>query len=205
MKTRQILGVVFSLVVATLFYTNVQASRGSGASADAKFAYSLRTEKGTNKIVLSFDNLTKQKVSIKIYDQANQLVLRETQYDTQELRKRYDLSQLGEGTYTIKIESGSDTFTEEIEVGQTVNALDFETVIAPDALQANKLRIGFANAQATVNVVITDALGNEVYTESYSGEENGNYLFNMDKLTKGVYTVVVTSHDKTFTNQYVVK
>ena len=203
MKTQQILAVVFSLLVATASFTSVQAKGGSGGSADAQFAYSVRAEKGTNKIVLSFDNLSKKKVSIKIYDESSRLVLKETQHDTQELRKRYDLSKLGKGTYTVKIASGSDVFTEEIEVGKA-NELDFETVVAPDALQNNKLRVGFANATSAVSVVITNSAGNEVYTESFSNVQTANYLFNMEKLRKGVYQVKITTNGKQFTEEYIV-
>lgn len=202
MKNQRILALVFVLALATSFTTNVFA-KGGGVSADAKFAYSLRTEKGTDKIVLSFDNLSKRKVNIKIYDEENKLVLKETQNDVKEMRKRYDLSKLAKGTYTVKIESESFAFSEEIEIGKAMNELDFETVIAPEA-DGNKVRVGFANAVGQVVVAIQNEAGKVVHTE-YLDAQTANYLFNMDKLSSGTYTVAVTNNGNTYTENYTVK
>ena len=203
MKTQQILSIVFALLFVTTISVRANVKGGSGISSDAKFAYSLRAVKGTNKFVLSFDNLSKEKVSIKIYDAANTLVFSETQHDVEESRERYDLSALGEGSYTVKIESGDYSFTEEIRIGQA-NDMSFESTIAPDSNDTQKLRVGFANAKGSVRVVIKDASGNVVHSETFN-HENGNQLFNMEELSAGVYSITVENSNSSHTDTYEVK
>ena len=205
MKTQRILAVVFALVFAATMNVRANVKGGSGISSDSKFAYSLHSVKGSDKIVLSFDNLAKEKVSIKIYDKNQELVFSERQYDAKEMRKLYDLSGLAKGVYTVTIESGSNTFSEEIEIGKDWNELDFETVIAPDATNAHKLRVGFANAKTDVTVEIKDAAGNLIHSETFTDAQNANQLFNMDGLTSGVYSITVSANGNSQTENYIVK
>lgn len=201
MKTQRILALAFALFMAFSFNTATHAKGGSGISSDAKFAYSVRAEKGSNKIVLSFDNANNKKVAIKIYNEAKQLVLKETQHTETALRKRYDLSNVGKGTYTVKIETGTEVFTEKIEIGTTTD-LAFESVIAN---HQDKLRVGFANAKGDVVVVITDAAGRVVYNETLAAASHANYAFNLEKLQQGTYQIAVSNQDTTFTENYTVK
>ena len=158
----------------------------------------------TDKFVLSFDNLLREKVSIKIYNAANKLVFQEVQYNSGELRKKYDLSSLKDGFYTMKIESEKFSFTEEFEIGKDWNTSSFEATIAPDALNGNKLRVGFANAKSDVTVEITDVAGNIIHSETFSNQF-GNQLFNMNDLRPGQYTVTVYSDGNSFTDTYIVE
>lgn len=204
MKTQRILAATFVMIFMVSFQSIANAIGGGGKSADAKFAYSLRSVKNTDKIVLSFDNLSKQKVTISIYDAANKLVFKETQYSTPTLRKGYDLSSLEDGKYTVKIESDNFSFKEEVEIGKDWNDLAFDAVIAPDPVSSNKLRIGFANAKGDVTVEIKDIRGNIVHTAEFSSQY-GNELFNMKKLNRGEYTVTVYSGDQVFSDTYIVE
>lgn len=201
MKNQRILAAVFVLV--TMFSFSAMANlKGGGKSADAKFAYSLRAEQNTDKVVLSFDNFLKQNVTIKIYDAANTLVFKEVQYGTEALRKRYDLSELKDGTYTIKIESEKFTFKEDVVVGKNWNTSNFEAVIAPDPYSSDKLRIGFANAKSDVIVEIADAYGNVVHSEVFDNQFSSQ-LFNMKNLRPGEYTISVSSGSQTITETYI--
>ncbi|MGB0521336.1 MAG: T9SS type A sorting domain-containing protein [Flammeovirgaceae bacterium] len=183
-----------TLLLGNLLQANAHYKTGKGVSADAKFAYSLRAEKGSEKFVLSFDNLTNHAVKIKIYNVDHQLVFSETQKHTQAMRKRYDLSNLAIGTYTVKVESGSYEFSETIEIGQATKTEGFDVVIVPDAHHDRKLRVGFAHATADVTVEIEDDLGNLVHSEVFREVENANQLFNMEFLTPGTYVVTVSSN-----------
>ena len=204
MKTQRILAAVFVLATLFTFQTMANVKGGGGKSADAKFAYSLRPVQNTDKIVLSFDNLMKEKVTIKIYDAANQLVFKEVQQATGTLRQSYDLSNLKDGNYTVKIESAKFSFTEEIEIGKDWNDLDFEAVIAADPNNSNKLRIGFANASTDVKVEIKDAAGNTVHSETFKNQY-GNEIFDMEDLQSGEYTITVYSDGNSFSETYIVE
>lgn len=204
MKTQRILATVFVLATLFSFQAMANVKGGGGKSADAKFAYSLRPVQNTDKIVLSFDNLMREKVTIKIYDAANQLVFKEVQQATATLRQTYDLSSLKDGNYTMKIESEKFSFTEEIEIGKNWNTLAFEATIAADSNDSNKLRIGFANAKDKVKVEIKNAAGNTVHTARYN-DQYGNEIFNLNHLKAGEYTVTVYSNGDSFSETYIVE
>lgn len=204
MKTQRILATVFVLATLFTFQAMAHVKGGGGKSPDAKFAYSLRPVQNTDKVVLYFENTTKERVTIKLYDADNQLVFKDVQKGTAELRKSYDLSNLENGSYTLTIESESFSFTENVEVGNAWNSSDFESTIAADANDNNKLRIGFANALSDVTVHIQDANGRTIHTEKFSSQY-GNELFNMKDLPAGEYTITVASHDIDFSETYIVK
>ncbi|MGB0522032.1 MAG: T9SS type A sorting domain-containing protein [Flammeovirgaceae bacterium] len=204
MKNQRIFATAFVLSFLLAFQSMATVKGGGGKSADAKFAYSLRTVQNTDKIVLAFDNLLKKKVTISIYNAANQLVFKETQDATLELRKGYDLSNLKDGKYTVKIESDNFSFKEEVEIGKDWNPFGFEAVIARDPIQDNKLRIGFSNATGDVLIEIADVRGNVVHSEYYDAQY-GNQLFNMAKLGKGEYNVSVFNGSESVTEKFIVE
>lgn len=205
MKNSQIFITLIALLLFGSINIKANVKSGNGISADAKFAYSLRPIKGSDKFVLAFNNLTRNKVSIRIYDESDKLVFSEKQSETQELRKSYDLSNLTNGTYTVKIASGEYQFTEEIEIGKYWDELDFDTVIVPDHEYKNKLRVGFANAKGEVSIEIEDEQGNTVHFETFKDAQNANQLFNMEFLLPGIYQVTVTCGEEKVTEAYIVE
>lgn len=199
----------FTLVLVLLFISTLSSKAtnksGTGVSSDAKFAYSLRTAKGTDKFILAFDNFTQDKVKIKIFDSENHLVFSEVQTETESARKSYDLSELTAGKYSVKIESGVYSFTEQIEIGKNAHKLDFDIIITPDIYHEQKLRVGFANAKADVKVEIQDETGTIVHSEIFTEVDNATQLFNMEFLQPGIYSITVSSNGKSMVEAFVVQ
>lgn len=204
MKSLQLFTLITLLSISHFIATAGNNTGTTRLSADAKFAYSLRTDKSSDKLILAFENQSQHIVRIKIHDLESRLVFSEVQKATPSLRKQYDLSKLTQGTYNITIESGPYVFKEQIEIGHKRKALDFDIVIAPDPHNQHKLRVGFANAKADVIVEISDENGHPVHQERFFEVENATQLLNMEFLTPGVYSIKVTSNGRSQVDVYVV-
>jgi len=187
--------------VALLFvclFSIQSAIAGVGVDPATKFAYNVRVLKGTQKVKLAFQNEAKQKVVIKIYDETHNLVFSEIQKDTEKMSKSYDLSALGNGNYTIKIESGDFIVEEKLVVNnkrEEVESLPVEVVVAPYQFKENSFVLSYSNAgEKTVYLTIKDDVtGNKVYSTALNGFHNYNQLFVLNQLPKGKYTVVAST------------
>ena len=187
----------------------VQARAFDGNAAlikpEAAFAYSIHTIKGTDKFALAFKNRTDEKVNIEIYDAEETLVFKDVQHKD-EMYKVYDLKNIGAGTYIVVIESGNFVAREELEVGAKAQITQkFQAVALPDAHNDEKMRIAFSNAQEDVQITITDKYGYTYYSTTVADATNFNQVFNLSKLTPGIYQVTMTSGGQTVQKSYAVK
>ncbi len=92
------------------------ASAGKVVAAE-KFAYSLYAINETTKFRLAFENQQGSAVSVKVYDEKGMLVFTDNIKNATEMKRNYDLAELGRGVYTVEISSGDFKTANRIAVG----------------------------------------------------------------------------------------
>jgi hypothetical protein len=213
MKTlsRNLFALIFA--VAVLFSSNSFANgrnddkNGEGTPAvttSGKFAYSLYAIKESLKFRLNFENEDGTSVMVKIYDPNGRLAFSETINRQISVRRNYDLSNMGKGIYKVVLTDGDVIATQEIGVGIRTNQGEFNAFLSKDLTQG-ALKLAYQNGDAEgVNIVLRDEKGNIVYDEVSANEQYAR-KFNLSKLSKGTYTMSVTSGKKTIEQMYKVQ
>ncbi len=90
------------------------------------------------------------------------------------------------------------TLSDILGVDELQNEASF--TIAPNPF-TSKTNITFTNEQINSTIKITDILGNEIKTISFSGKE---YTLEKDEMKAGIYFVQITDANKNMVNRKVV-
>ncbi|MEL6124487.1 MAG: DUF3244 domain-containing protein [Bacteroidota bacterium] len=187
-------------VVAALFIA-------FNASAAVENPFSLYVSKAgeAKKIVLRLDNMFADKVTCKIYTESGAVIFSDEIYTANKTAKKYDLSQLPQGEYTILINDLMKV--EQLDLVVTENSVDFVNPVADitfkptvwvnedKTVDFNLLSLG-----NNVNVSIYNETSEEVYSKSYIGKTTVSKRFNMADLPAGEYTIAVTNGGEVFYN-----
>lgn len=200
---------ILFLSVVTLFggstFANTNTDDKNGADtkvvATEKFAYSLYAIKESLKFRLNLENEDKTPVTVNVYDAQGKLAFSETIKWQTKVYRNYDLSALGKGIYKVEIIDGDFVATQEIGIGVNAKLGEFNAYISK-TLNEGSLKIAYQNGDSEgVNIVLRDEKGNVVYDE-LSANEQYSRKFNLSKLSKGTYTMSVTSGKKTVEQVY---
>ncbi len=195
-----------TLMMASLLFVASFASASNGTPASSEksvkaaedFAYSLYPIINTNKIRFCFQQKTAEKVYVKIYDEAGTKVYTDMQ-EAQFARLNYDLSNVGEGTYQVRIKSGDFQATEMVKVGVNTNR-NFSAYLSPAPVN-DKIRIAFQHAGQPVSISLTNNKGKVLY-QKYLSRTEFSTLFNISQLQPGDYTIRISSAGKVTTQTY---
>jgi Secretion system C-terminal sorting domain len=172
--------------------------------AAEKFAYSLYAINATNKFRLAFNNELGSPVSVKVYDQAGEMVYVDNIKGQTELRRNYDLSQLGRGIYTVEISNGEFKTSDRIAVGGAkLNPTPFNAYISP-ALIDGSFKVAYQGGDQGTYITVKDANGTLLYSER-NESENFARKYNISTLKTGTYTVSVETNEKSVEQTFVVK
>lgn len=191
------------LTVLILFVIWGTALAGGGVDPTTKFAYHIQAIKGTDKFRLAFENESKQKVSIRIMNEAGDIVFSEIQKEANKMNKTYDLSSLGKGKYLVKIRSGKFQVEEELMIGK-IEEVAFIGKITNYSQKKNTFRVAFKASDEEVKLKITDQTGNVVYERSITGYHNYHALYNVNDLSVGNYKITLSTQDQTIKQTYTV-
>ncbi|WP_291727791.1 T9SS type A sorting domain-containing protein [Bernardetia sp.] len=174
----------------TLSFTN---SFASPADEDDMIAI-VEALPNSNKFLLKFENEKEEKVKIKIYNSDLQLVHSEALGKKAQIQRLYDMSALGEGTYTVVLEG--ETYKEKRTV-TLVNPLEnnFIATFSPKATH-KKVFASVENNKGTVKLTLTDINGNILYEESIVDEKKERTL-NLENLERGTYFLQIIGKNKT--------
>ncbi len=213
MKTlsRNLFAVIFA--VAVLFSSNSFANGGNDdkngektslVTTSGKFAYSMYAIKESLKFRLNFENEDGTAVKVNIYNPSGKLVFSETIKREVSARRNYDLTEMGRGTYKVELIDGDMVAVQEIGVGVKAKQGEFNAYLSKD-LTAGALKVAYQNGDSDgVNIILRDEKGNIVYDEM-SANEQYSRKFNLSKLSRGTYTMSVTSGKKTIEQVYKVQ
>lgn len=182
----------------------VDPSESPKVLAADKFAYSLYAIHQSNKFRLSFVNELGSRVSVKVFDQAGKLVYTDNIKNATELKRNYDLGQLGQGIYTVEISNGEFKTADRVAVGGAkLSATAFNAYISPN-LTEGAFKVAYQGGAEGVYITVKDSKGTILYSER---NESDNFArrYNLSSLQSGSYTVNVESGDKSVEQTYVIK
>jgi Secretion system C-terminal sorting domain len=102
-----------------------------GIAPTAKFAYSLHALSTTTKFRLTFENQEASPVKVKVFNQAGKLVYTDHIKGATELKRNYDLAEMGRGVYTVEISNGEFKTSVRVAVGGAkLNPVAFNAYIS---------------------------------------------------------------------------
>ncbi len=201
---------IFAIILFAVASINTASAKdidpkevGSVVAAD-KFAYSLYSINETTKFRLAFVNEQGSNVSVKVYSEAGKMVYVDNIKGHTELKRNYDLSELGRGIYTVEISNGEFVTSNRIAVGGAqLNATPFSAYISPSLIDG-AFKVAYQGGAEGVYVTVKDANDTLLYSER---NENDNFArkYNISSLKAGSYTVTVDNGSKTLEQTYVVK
>jgi hypothetical protein len=166
-------------------------------SAFANLDYLVNAEK--NKVmVVNFKQTTGKSVTVSIVNGEGQAVFTE-EVKTVNTFKKYNLSKLSTGTYTVIITDVDKISFQKVYLSNTSLIIDakLDVINKPTVgKSANKWMINNINTTHVGNLAIVDADGNKIYNEPSTKNQ---VVFNTTKLPLGTYTIEYTVAKKTFT------
>ncbi len=154
----------------------------------------------SNKFILKFENDKQEKLNVKIYNSDLQLVFSEAIGSKAQIQRIYDMSAIGEGTYTVLIEG--ETYKEKRTVTIKGTKNNFIATFSPKATN-NKVFASVENNKGTVKLTLTDTEGNILYEETIT-EENKYRTLNFENLDKGTYFLQIIGQDKSSYETYTI-
>jgi flagellar hook assembly protein FlgD len=186
------------IIIALLAY-----SLSSFATELVPFSIYISKIAESKKLVLNFDNMLAATVVCKIIDQNGSVIYTEKLNTLQQKSRRYDLSGLKSGDYTIsiddlmKVEELALTVTAaDVALNENVSVTTFKPVVwikENRTVDFNLLALG-----NDVNVKILAENGTEVYNEDFSDKTTIGKVYDFKKSPKGMYTMQVSVNGKTF-------
>ncbi len=187
---------IFALVFAiTLSFTSFTSAF---ADEDNMIA-TVEALPNSTKFLLKFENEKQEKLKVKIYNSDLKLVFSEVIGKQAQIQRIYDMSAIGEGTYTILIEG--ETYKEKRTVTvQTTLKNNFIATFSPEATN-KKVFASVENNKGTVKLTLTDEEGNILYEETIN-EESKERVLNLQDLERGTYFLQIIGQDKTSYETY---
>lgn len=187
---------IFALVFAiTLSFTSFT----SAFADEDNIIASVEALPNSSKFLLTFENEKQEKLNVKIYDADFNLIFSEALGKKSKIQRLYDMTAIGEGTYTVIVKG--ETYNEKRTV--TVNKAlknNFIAVFSPEATN-NKVFASIENNKGTVKLTFTDSEGHILYEETINTEEKERIL-NLENLQRGTYFLQIIGQDKTSYETY---
>lgn len=188
-------------LVATLFTTTLSANVIENTFDLA--GTSVKISSAEKAIVVNLGNVQKENVSIVIANAQGEVLVNETVKDRINFVKRYNMSQLENGEYTMTITKKTVRTVQPFEITQkTLVMTEFEKkekFLPVVSFEKNKLDVNvLLGNYSNITVTILDNEGRKV-------SEDKNYVvldlhkrYDMSKLPNGAYVIEVMAGDETF-------
>ena len=198
MKTR----LFFILALVAILFTNTLSANVIENTFDLA-GTTVKISSAEKAIVVNLGSVQKETVSIVIADAQNNVLLSETVKETPNFVKRYNMSKLEKGTYTLTVTKKTLRTVQPFEITDNslvIAELEKKEKFIPvvnfnsDKLDVNVLLGNYSN----ITVTILDNEGRKV-------AEDKNYVvldlhkrYDLTKLPSGVYVIEVLAGDETF-------
>ena len=152
----------------------------------------------STKFVLKLENEKLEKLKVKIYNSDLQLVHSEAIGSKAQIQRIYDMTAIGEGTYTVFIEGKTYKEKRTVTVKRAKN--DFIATFSPKATN-NKVFASVENNKGTVKLMLTNEDGIILYEETIN-DQNKYRTLNLENLDKGTYFLQIIGQDKSSYETY---
>lgn len=183
---KSVFTLVFALVISFTSFTSALADESSMIAT-------VEALPNSSKFILKFENEKQEKLKVKIYNSNLQLVFSETVGQQAQIQRIYDVTAIGEGTYTVLVEG--ETY-KETRIVTVENALrnNFVSSFSPKVTD-NKVVASVKNNKGTITLKLTDSENQVLYQETIN-EESKQRVLSLEKLDRGVYFLQIIGQDK---------
>ncbi|MDQ2177145.1 hypothetical protein [Marinifilum sp. D714] len=156
----------------------------------------------TDLSIVSIINPTESVLKMKIYDREGNLYYSKKVNSATTDQKLFDFSYLEDGIYKIVLSGAEENVEKEFVIeGKKLKVTDSKELAEKTFFRSadNNLYVSYlAFENKTFNLSITDALGNEVFEESYTSAPTFSKKFNVAALPEGEYKVRLVSNNKEY-------
>lgn len=173
----------------------------SGTTSNQDFASISAT---TNSIIVQMNSVAQEAIEVKIVNEEGIIVLTETVKNVKSFNKKYNMSQLLNGNYSMivtryayrtiqpfSIKNGALTMFGADKKEQFVAVFDFQN----SSLKINFLLKDYGN----IKVTLYDNEGrNLLFNKTYKDALSFHQIYNLSKLPTGIYFVEMTTPQETF-------
>ncbi|MDZ4710205.1 MAG: hypothetical protein SH818_17530 [Saprospiraceae bacterium] len=189
----------------TLFFTSVMMLLTAGLSA-SEVSFKLTSYGRT--LILNTANWTKADIQVEIQDPQGHILTTQEYSKTEAGKlKRFNLSSLANGEYVVTLSDEQCTYNQTLTLGtkSVVIHPEIKTFIKPQILvNQSTLKVNFLNLGKTATLKILDHQNETVY-QTLIEQPAFNKQYNLSKLAKGDYTVMVSQEDKYYAQAFVLK
>ncbi|MBL7815386.1 MAG: T9SS type A sorting domain-containing protein [Saprospiraceae bacterium] len=187
--------------VATLFSTTLSANVVESSFDLA--GTSVKISAAQKGIVVNLGSVQKETVTIVIKDADDNVLINETVKETQNFVKRYNMSQMPNGSYTLTVTKKTIRTVQPFEVtkdGLTMTELEKKEKFIPVVnFKENKLDVNvLLGNYNNITVTITDNEGRKVKQDKHYVVLDLHKRYNLSDLPNGVYIIEVMAGDETF-------
>ncbi len=188
-------------LVATLFTTTLSANVIENTFDLA--GTTVKISAAQKGIIVNLGSVQKETVSIIIKDANENILLNEMVKESPNFVKRYNMSQLPNGAYTLTVTKKTQRTVQPFEItkdGLTITGLEKKEKFLPvvyfqkDKLDVNVLLGNYSN----ITVTILDNEGHKITTDKNYVVLDLHKRYNLSDLPNGAYIVEVTAGDETF-------
>ncbi len=188
-------------LVATLFTTTLSANTVENTFDLA--GTTVKISAAQKGIIVNLGSVQKETVFIVIKDADENILVTELVKETPNFVKRYNMSQMPNGTYTLTVTKKTQRTVQPFEItkaGLTITELEKKEKFIPvvhfqkDKLDVNVLLGKYSN----ITVTILDNEGRTVTTDKNYVVLDLHKRYNLSDLPHGAYIVEVMAGDETF-------
>lgn len=161
--------------------------------------YLVNVDIETKIMVVDLSQTTGKDVSVSIVDLNGNTIFSES-LNNKAKSRRYNLSKLPTGTYTVIVEDLNKVSYQKVYVSKKSLLADdnIEEITMPTMINnGNKWSVSGLNTKYNGRIIIFDEDGNEIFTENISKAMTSR-SFNVEKLNAGLYSVHYVVNGKTF-------
>ncbi len=192
---------IFVLALAATLFTNTLSAYNIENPFD--LSGNVKISAVNKSIIVNLGTIEKEVVSIVIRDNTGSVLVNETVKKTPNFIKKYNMSRLENGEYTMTVTKTTLRTTQPFKIttdGLVMTEMEKVEKFIPvvllknDKIDVNVLLKDYGN----INVKIFDNQGLMVKQDKYPSALNLHKRYNISQLPNGVYVVEVTAGDETF-------
>ncbi len=192
---------IFVLALAATFLTNTLSANNIESPFD--LSGNVKISAVNKSIIVNLGTIDREIVSIVIRDNTGSMLVNETVTKTPNFIKKYNMSRLGNGEYTMTVTKTTLRTTQPFKItddGIVMTEMEKKEKFIPVVLlNNNKLDINvLLNDYSNITVNIFDNQGIRVKQEKLENTLKLHRRYNISQLPDGAYVVEVTAGDETF-------
>lgn len=189
---------LFVLAMTTTLFTNTLSAHVSDFTTTTVQFSAVK-----KSIIVNLGNTEKEMVSVVIADEKGVVLLSENVKQAANFIKRYNMSQLENGTYTMTVTKTTIRTIQPFNItreGIVITELEkTEKFIPVVLLKDNKLDVNvLLKTYGKIVVNIYDNAGRKLKQDKLSDALNFHKRYNIAQLPDGAYIIEVTAGDETF-------